>query len=139
MLLFGLNPIPAAVAGAVSATQFQIEPGDLRNLLLEAQFLYGSGGTSVDAWVQSSVDGGASWYDIANFHFTTAAAKKMANISMATPVTTFDTPGDGTLAANTVQDGTIGDKLRLKYTIVGTYAGASSLAIYGSGSRLRAA
>lgn len=96
---------------------------------LHANFVYGSGGTSVDAWVQTSLDDGASWVDVANFHFTTSSARAVFNLSAHTVVTTQHTPTDGSIASNTAKDGIIGQKWRVKYTTVGTYAGNTSLAV----------
>lgn len=101
-----------------------------RNLTAQAVFTYGSGGTSVDAYLQTSVDGGATWFDIANFHFTTASAKALFNLSSQTPVTTqFTTPTDGSLTANTSKDGLVGPLFRVKLMSVGTYAGGTTLRI----------
>ncbi len=96
-------------------------------LALQAAFLYGSGGATVKAWVQTTLDAGASWIDIANFAFTTAAATKVI-VLQRKPVASFS-PTDAALADNTVKDGVLGSRLRVKYTSVGTYAGATSLAI----------
>ena len=100
------------------------------HVLLHANFTYGSGGTSADAWVQTSLDGGATWCDVANFHFTTASARKFFNLSSMTPVATQATPTDGSLAANTCVDGLVGPLWRVKYTTVGTYAGSTTLAVH---------
>jgi hypothetical protein len=100
-----------------------------RGLLLQANFAYGSGGTSVDAWVQSTADGGATWYDVANFHFTTAAAIKLANLRAQTPVTTIATPTVGTLSSNTTVDGLLGDQIRVQWSSQGTYGGTTTLTI----------
>lgn len=99
------------------------------SVVLQATFAYGSGGTSVDAWVQTTFDGGATWIDVANFHFTTASARFLFNLSALTPITTEYTPTDGTLTANTCKDGVIGDAWRVKYTSTGTYAGNTALTI----------
>lgn len=126
----------AAALAAQTSPVFQIEPSDNRDLLLEAVFAYGSGGTSIEAWVQTSLDG-TNWTDIADFKFTTSAARALYNLSSATPVTTAYTPTDGSLAANTVKDGIMGTYLRVKWTSVGIYAGASSLIINAAGPRIR--
>lgn len=131
--------IGAAVNPAVVGSTFIIEPGTLRDLVIQANFLYGAGGTTVDAYIQSSLDAGASWFDIRNFHFTTAALSQIVNHSSSTPVTTAVTPGDGALANNTSVDGLLGDLIRVKYKSAGTYTGATSLAIFASGTRLRVA
>jgi hypothetical protein len=100
-----------------------------RNLTVQANFGYGSGGTSVDVYLQTSLDGGTTWTDIANFHFTTSAARSIYNLSAATPNTTAVAASDGSLTANSAVDGVLGTRFRCKYTTVGTYAGATSLAV----------
>lgn len=96
---------------------------------IQCTFTYGSGGTSADGYVQTSIDQGVTWIDVVECGFTTASAKKVANLSSLTPVTTLYTPTDGALAANTVKDGIIGPTWRVKYTTVGVYAGATKLIV----------
>lgn len=89
---------------------------------IEAKLYYGSGGTSLKAWVQVTLDDGATWIDIASFAFTTASSIKVVNLSGLTPVTTAITPSDGSMTDNTVQDGVLGSAMRVKLTSTGTYA-----------------
>lgn len=86
---------------------------------IEAAFGYGSGGTSCDVVVQTSLDGGTTWRDIAHFTFTTASAVKYANLSGLTAkgITAY-----ADLAAEGVNDGLVGNQLRAVITSVGTYA-----------------
>jgi hypothetical protein len=95
------------------------------NAAIQGTFTYGSGGTTADAWVQTSFDGGTTWCDVANFHFTTANARFLFNLLASTSVTTQATPTDGTLAANTSVGGLIGNLWRVKYTTTGTYVGTT--------------
>ena len=99
-------------------------------LTLLAKFVYGSAGTNATAWVQTSFDGGVTWVDIACFQFTTATASKINSVRALTAVAADYTPTDGTLTANTIKDGILGDRLRVKYTTTGTYAGGTTLAIF---------
>lgn len=122
-----LNPIAAAIASTVTAPVRLNAPP--RNLGIQANFAYGSGGTTADAYIQTSFDGGLTWCDVAQFHFTTSAARKAFNLNSQTPVTTQATPTDGSLAANTAVDGLLGAMLRVKYATTGTYGGATSLSI----------
>lgn len=92
---------------------------------IECQFMYGSGGTSAKVWVQTSLDLGQTWIDVACFAFTTANATKVINLSGLTPVTAAITPSDGAMADNTVQDGVMGSSWRAKLTTTGTYANTS--------------
>jgi hypothetical protein len=119
---------------ALTSTPLQSLTGSGRqflptNMALQATFTYGSGGTSADAWVQTSFDGGTTWEDVANFHFTTSSARPIYNLSSLTVHTTQVTPTDGTLAANTANDGIFGTQWRVKYTTVGTYAGGTTLRV----------
>jgi hypothetical protein len=100
-----------------------------RSLALQGTFTYGSGGTSADAYVQTSFDAGSTWSDVANFHFTTSTARFLFNLSSLTPVTTEATPTDGSLASNTCNDGVLGPLWRVKYTTVGTYAASTALRV----------
>lgn len=128
----GVPVTTAASAQLSSIFQLRGSPGQHplpTNLLVQGTFSYGSGGTSADAWLQTTIDGGVTWTDVANFHFTTSSARFVYNLSSATPVTTEYTPTDGTLSANTAKDGVIGSMWRVKYTTVGTYAGGTTLRI----------
>ena len=125
--LLAFDPIAAAVTGSVGST---INLGPVQALTLFASFLYGAGGTTVKAWVQTSFDGGATWMDIANFAFTTAAAKRAHHLTA--PVNaTIVTPGDATLGDGLLVNSFLGPLFRVKYTTTGTYSGASSLNIFG--------
>jgi len=118
--------ITTAVSAQVSGL-LQLRDGNPQSAILQCNLTYGSGGTSADAWVQTSADGGLTWVDVANFHFTTSSARFFYNLSALTPVTTEYTPTDGTLTANTAKDGLLGAWWRVKYTTVGTYAGGTTL------------
>jgi hypothetical protein len=101
-----------------------------RGLAVQANFTYvASSATTVDAYVQTSLDGGATWIDIIEFHFTTASARKVANVNAGTSVTSEATPTDGSLGAGDVVDGILGDQLRVKWVSVGTYGAGTSLVI----------
>jgi hypothetical protein len=104
---------------------------------IQANFTYGSGGTTVDAYFQTSLDGGTSWADVCHFAFTTSNATMAANISSDTPVTTPATLTDGTMTANTCQDGLMGQLIRMKWGSTGTYAGGTTLQVdVQAGSRI---
>lgn len=94
----------------------------LSGMSLMARFA-GTGGTSADGWVQQSGDGGSSWCDVANFHFTgtgfaIASLIQAAGAIASLPIT------DGTLAANTLlNNGSVPlfDQWRIKYQSVGVW------------------
>lgn len=83
---------------------------------------WGSGGTTVRAYVQVTLDDGQTWIDIACFSFTTASATRVINLSGLTPITSPVTPADGALADNTYIDGLLGSAMRVKLLTTGTYA-----------------
>jgi hypothetical protein len=127
MQLLPTLPITTAITAQIGPTvSFNAPP---QNLTIQANFNYGSGGTSADVYVQTSVDNGATWSDIANFHFLLASARKTFNLSCRTPQTTQGSPSDGALAANTAVDGALGPIFRTKTTTVGTYAGGTTLRV----------
>lgn len=110
-----------AITTALSAqAQTAIEDLDgMTAVTLEAVFGYGSGGTSAAVTIQTSLDGGTTWRDIARFDFTTASATKVANLSglLSKAVTAY-----AALGSEGVLDGILGDALRVVVTSVGTYA-----------------
>lgn len=120
--------VPAAVSGATTTPITGL--GRATSLTLQCNLTYGSGGTSIDVYVQTSFDAGTSWVDIAEFSMTTANYRKGYNLTSDVAVTTVTAFTDGTLTANTSVNGFIGDQVRLKYSVVGTYA-TSTLRVDG--------
>lgn len=98
-------------------------------LTLFLRLAYGSGGTTVRAYVQTSLDQGTTWIDIACVLFGVASETAILNLSGLTPKTTQITPSDGALADDTCVDGVLGDRLRVKVTTTGTYAGNTTLSV----------
>lgn len=98
---------------------------------LTAQFrlAYGSGGTSVKAYLQTSIDQGVTPIDIACVVFGTASEVNVLNFSGLTPKLTQVTPTDGALADDTSLDGVLGDRFRLKMVSTGVYAGSTVLSV----------
>lgn len=93
----------------------------------QLNFRYGSGGTSGKVFLQTSLDqadeggvAGGSWTDVACFAFTTASEAWTFNLSAAAKAAF--TPADGGLADDTIVDGILGDRWRLKIVTLGTYA-----------------
>lgn len=123
-----LSATLTAAAAGVLGIEFAL-PGGARALCLEAIFTYGSGGTSAKAWVQTTLDGGTTWFDIASFAFTTSSAKKLSTVHLTTALTPATVPTDGTLTDDTILNGVLGNRLRIKFSSVGIYAGSTVLAI----------
>lgn len=125
----------ATITTAVTATvspqrQFRRQTQDLpRSVAIQCNFTYGSAGTTFSAWVQTSLDSGATWVDVYNCSGTTTSLRNVVNLSSLTPVTTPYVPTDGTLTANTAKDGIISNWWRVKYTTTGTYAMSTTLQV----------
>lgn len=127
-----LNLLAQTTIGAAVANQLSnVVTGlaGMERLTVSAKFAYGAGGTTVKAWVQTSFDGGATWVDVMSFAFTTAAATKVSSVRAQTVVAAAYVPTDGTLADDTIKDGLLGDRLRVKYTTTGTYTGTTHLTV----------
>ncbi len=118
---------------AAGTTTYAIDgaEADFIYLLMQAVFDYGSGGTTVKAFIQTSVDDGTTWVDVAAFAFATTDATALSKVSTAGSMAANYAPTDGTLTDNTVKDGLLGDQLRLKLIVAGTYA-ASTLKLYAT-------
>lgn len=104
-------------------------PRPFQVLSFLANFTRVGGGTSCKVYVQTTLDDGATWFDVACFAFATTTAKKVSALKMTTAVTAGTTPTDASLADNTILDGIVGDRLRVKTVVVGTYTGASSVVV----------
>lgn len=114
-------------SSAQSSPQLFVDRLDgMQAVTLSARFTYGSGGTTCAAIVQTSLDQGATWIDIARFDFTTASARKVANLSglLSKAVTAI-----AALSVEGVSDGVLGDRLRAIVTSTGTYAGGTSISV----------
>ena len=113
-----------------AATQVGDVVDDLSGALavtLSARLAYGSGGTSCYAVVETSLDQGVTWVQIARFDFTTSGLQKVMSVSGLTPRIAAATAGS--LAADTALDGTLGDRLRATVVSTGTYAGSTVVSV----------
>lgn len=113
-----------------AATQIGDVVDDLSGALaitLSARLAYGSGGTSCYAVVETSLDQGVTWVQIARFDFTTSGLQKILTVSGLTP--RVAAANAGSLSADTALDGTIGDRLRATVVSTGTYAGSTVLSV----------
>lgn len=132
-ILFSGTITTAATATGNTLKLREISAGNLQGVLFAAVFTYGSGGTNVNTFIQTSFDG-TVWFDVATFAtWTTSSAKGIAAISAATTATTSSASGDGTLAASTVLPGALGPLWRAKVVSTGTYATNTTLTIYATG------
>ena len=134
-ILLPTTTITTAAAGVVgSVFQLRGNPGQRTlpcSLSAQANFAWGSGGTTLVVWVQTSLDGGTTWCDAIIFAFTTAILRQIATVN-STKIAATDavvTPTDGAGSANAVNDGIFGPLWRVKYTSTGTYAGGSTITV----------
>lgn len=142
VLWLGLVPAAAQLAspGIVSLGDFQISsagqqstpaaslPVNLQGLTAlscQVRFFYGSGGSSVQVFVQTSLDQGQTWFDIANIGFTTSSGLEAFNLSGLNGVTTPVAPTNLSLANNTTLNGPLGDRLQAVVVSTGTYGGST--------------
>lgn len=124
---FSLGSFSITSAGTQTGDWTEVDLEGLLALCAQVRLAYGSGGTSVKAYLQTTLDDGETAIDIACFTFTTASAVKARNLSALTAKTTDVTPTDGSLTDDTSVDGVLGTKFRLKVVSVGTYAGSTVL------------
>ncbi len=117
---------PSAAATGVGARL-----SGMNYVAAEAQFVYVAGGGTVDVYIQTTLDGGLTWIDIMNFHFTTATLSKVSACTTAiAPAAQAFAPGEAALTANTIIQGVLGSRLRCKVVSAGTaYTGATTLTV----------
>jgi hypothetical protein len=136
------NPGPLALqlaggdfALGAAATQIgtpQAGLAGMTSLSLQVDFNYGSstGSPQTNVYVVTSLDQGATWFDVANIEFTTASTADVVNLSAASPLTTPTAPSLHALTNNTVLNGPLGDRLRVDVVVSGgTYGGNSLVSV----------
>lgn len=103
----------------------------LTAVTLQMRFAYGSGGTKTNIYVQTSIDQGQSWFDVANVAFATASGVELVNLSGLNSVTAPAAPVSLALADNTVLNGPLGDRLQACVVSTGTYGGQTLASVRG--------
>lgn len=91
---------------------------------MQANLTYGAGGTSIKVFLQTTFDDGPlpiTWRDVACLAFLVAGANKLAAVTTNVAATVQAAATDGTLADDTINQGILGVKYRIKYIIAGTY------------------
>lgn len=96
---------------------------------ISANFVYGSGGDTLKVIVETTLNQGSTWIEVARLAFAQASLEKVVTLSALTPVTTVYTPT--TLSDDAVKDGIIGTRWR--YRILkgagAAYAGNTGLSV----------
>lgn len=126
-----LTLLPATTITAATTTTGQpfANLAAARYVALQSTLVYGSGGTAVKVYLQTSLDGGTTWRDIICQTFTTASGKKFSAVNVDIALAASQTASDGALADDTILSGLIGDRLRVKVVSTGTYGGSTTLTI----------
>lgn len=116
--LYTLATVSITTALTASAQTAIDDLDGMSGIMLECSVLGASGGSTIKAWVQTSLDGGTTWRDVALFEFTTSAVTKWCVLSKATK----SIASYAALASEGVNDGYFGDRLRAVLTTTGTYS-----------------
>ena len=93
----------------------------------QLRFTGGSGGTSVKAYLQTSLDQGTTAVDIACVVFATTAEVAALNFSALTPKLTQVTPTDGALADDTQSTASSATGFGSNMSSTGAYSGSPVL------------
>jgi len=117
-----LLPATAITAAGTFVSEARRVQQGLKYLSLQGTFAYGSGGTTTKVYIQTTLDGGTTWRDIACLAFALASLKKFSAVSAAIALAAAQAVSDGALADDTILSGLFGDQWRAKYVVVGTYA-----------------
>ena len=128
---YSLGIVPITAAGTSVTTPITGLDG-MTAATIQVSLAYGSGGAKIALYVQTSIDGGSTWIDIACSTFTTAGGTRLVNLSGLTPKTAEITPTDGALTDDSCLDGILGDRLRIKVVSSGTYGGSTLLSVQAS-------
>lgn len=94
---------------------------------ISANLVVAGGGTTVKVIIETSLNQGTTWIEVARIAFTTSSAEKVVNLSGLTPKTTA--AAVATLSDDACLDGILGDRMRARIITTGTYTGATSLAV----------
>src|SRR5262249_25797713 len=126
--ILNVNPVPAAGTYVSPLWQLREPAGSQPVIEAQANFVFGSGAaTTLNAYLQTSFDGGVNWCDVVSFtQFTTSSARVGARLIQGAGAPVALT--DGTLAAGSA-NALFGPWWRVKYVVVGTYGGGTTLRV----------
>ncbi len=97
--------------------------GAAQHVTAQARFVYGSAGAGASAkfYLQSSLDGELTWFDVICFAFANQSKRMIAAASLGMEEANPEAVEDGELMDNTARQGVLGDVFRIKYKIEGTF------------------
>lgn len=97
-----------------------------------ARFTDGGSGSpypTCKVYIQTSLNRGSNWYDIACFAFDTTSTVKGLSIDAGEALNSAVTMTTGSLSDDTTIDGVLGERIRMVVTTTETYAGGSSISV----------
>jgi len=99
-----------------------IKDADIENLLIRLSVTASSGTPTLDVFFQQSLDGGATWVDVARFPQVTAALSNPHYLSLAVGADNriASSVGDGTIAANSIGTSLVSNVWRVRWNMGGT-------------------
>lgn len=124
--LYSLGDFTITAAGTQTG-DWTIDLNGILAATASLRLAYGSGGTTIRAYLQTSLDGGTTAMDIGCVLLATASEHAVMNFSALTPKTTAVTPTDGAMTDDTAVDGILGTLFRVKVVSAGTYASSTVL------------
>lgn len=101
-------------------------PVGIRSVALQVKLTVTGGGGTAKVYLQTTLDGGVTWTDIACVALTTVTARRVSSVKNSIATGASVTPTDGTMTDNTILDGIFGDSLRAKLVTAGTAYSADS-------------
>lgn len=128
--------------GAITLGDFQVGAAGQQNgtpvcdlegmdaLSLQVRLSSAEGGTSINVYIQTSLDQGQSWFDIACVGFTTTPGVQVLNLSgldKSAPAA----PSNLALSPGTILDGPLGDRLQAIVVTTGSYTGSPLVSVRG--------
>lgn len=88
---------------------------------IQSNLTYGAGGTSIRVYLQTTQDDGSTWQDTVNQTFLLASARKTSAVNKYVAAAPSVAASDGALADDSVSNGFVGRKWRVKIVVVGAY------------------
>jgi len=98
--------------------------GNPTGLFVICEMTGGTGGSTITALVQSTLDG-EKWFDVGCFTFTTTPLARTLNLRNDVGITTPATLGTDAMSSDGGINGPIGDSIRFKVKSTGTYSNTS--------------
>jgi hypothetical protein len=120
-------------AGTYTTPTLELQNELATRMTFQKTFAAAGGGTSLDTYVQTSVDGGTTWTDAIHFaQDTTTAARAVCGLSAVSTAAAPTAATDGAQTVNTINQGMFGQHWRVKYVVVGAYT-SGNLRVDASG------